>query len=57
MVDKRNADFHDLSKRLTFDSGIAAYNGLGGGEGLSSVSIYESDILVWMVSEFDSNRL
>ncbi|KAG5220607.1 DNase protein [Salix suchowensis] len=43
MVDKRNMDFHDLSKRLGFSSyaPVDAVN-------LPQTSIYESDVLIWM---------
>ncbi|KAL4269489.1 Inositol polyphosphate-related phosphatase domain-containing protein [Pleurotus pulmonarius] len=43
MVDKRNMDFHDLSKRLGFSSyaPVEAINP-------PQTSIYESDVLIWM---------
>jgi len=37
--DKRNMDFQDLSKRLSFDSDATEL----------TTSIYESDVLFWMV--------
>ncbi|KAF7349358.1 Inositol polyphosphate 5-phosphatase OCRL-1 [Mycena sanguinolenta] len=42
MVDKRHADFHDLTKRLRFDLGT---------DGTVPVpcSIFESDVLFWMI--------
>ncbi|KAF4579367.1 hypothetical protein EYR36_001177 [Pleurotus pulmonarius] len=45
MVDKRNMDFHDLSKRLGFSSyaPVEAINP-------PQTSIYESDVLIWMVN-------
>ncbi|KAF7440117.1 hypothetical protein PC9H_000461 [Pleurotus ostreatus] len=45
MVDKRNMDFHDLSKRLGFSSytPVEAVNP-------PQTSIYESDVLIWMVN-------
>lgn len=56
MVDKRNSDFHDLEKRLNFDSGIAAYDIASTNETASlGLSIYESDLLVWMVSILNTN--
>ena len=51
MVDKRNADFHDLKKRLRFDNGLS-YDAEGNsGFANPPLSIYESDILVWLVSK------
>lgn len=55
MFEKRNADFHDLSKRLQFDSGIAADESLpGSGNGYGPVTVqlqvFESDALFWLVS-------
>ncbi|KAJ7243583.1 Endonuclease/exonuclease/phosphatase [Mycena haematopus] len=40
MVDRRNADFHDLAKRLRFDLDT---------DDAVSVTIFESDVLFWMV--------
>lgn len=55
MVDKRNADFHDLGRRLTFDSGTT-YNALDtqgtANLGPSPLSVYETDVLIWMVCVF-----
>ncbi|KAH9903242.1 DNase I-like protein [Cubamyces lactineus] len=55
MFEKRNADFHDLSKRLQFDSGIAADESLpGSGNGYGPVTVqlqvFESDALFWLVN-------
>ena len=51
MVDKRNADFHDLKKRLRFDNGLS-YDAEGNsGFANPPLSIYESDVLVWLVSK------
>lgn len=62
MADKRNADFHDLGRRLRFDteSGYSSWyanvdgdetgSGDGTGEMPVPTGIYESDVLVWMVS-------
>lgn len=53
MYEKRNADFHDLSKRLTFDSGIpvdAYINAQWDGPVTIPLSVYETDVLFWMVS-------
>jgi phosphatidylinositol-bisphosphatase len=50
MFEKRNADFHDLSKRLQFDLGEMQ----GSVEGTLPVpvtcNVYESDALFWMAS-------
>jgi inositol polyphosphate 5-phosphatase INPP5B/F len=57
MVDKRNADFHDLSKRLDFDIAPGQNAGLSPifGQAPASpvgekVGIYEADALFWLVS-------
>jgi len=50
MVDRRNADFHDLGKRLRFDTG-SSYDADGNASFQSPLSVYESDVLVWMVGE------
>jgi phosphatidylinositol-bisphosphatase len=50
MTDKRNAEFHELSRRLGFSSG----NGLvseDDGFWPAPLSIYESDVLFWMVGD------
>ena len=68
MTEKRNADFHDLSKRLSFDNNDVPPQPPGAeredistkprtdlvGTELSSqsLSIYETDFLFWMVSCF-----
>ncbi|KAI0329804.1 DNase I-like protein [Cubamyces sp. BRFM 1775] len=54
MFEKRNADFHDLSKRLLFDSGIVADEsvpGSGNGYGPATVQlrVYDTDALFWLV--------
>jgi phosphatidylinositol-bisphosphatase len=46
--DKRNSDFHDLSRRLNFDSETPDSTGLAP----LPISVYESDVLFWMVSFF-----
>lgn len=57
MVDKRNADFHDLSKRLLFES-VDPLPGPAGAVpgqsplGIDKVNVFESDVLFWMVSWF-----
>ena len=72
MAEKRNADFHDLSKRLSFDNndippqspGAAGDDTSPGvktdlmGTELSShpLSIYESDVLFWMVTCFSDGN-
>ncbi|KAI0649768.1 Endonuclease/exonuclease/phosphatase [Trametes meyenii] len=53
MFERRNADFHDLSKRLQFDSGIVADDsGAASGNGYGPVTIqlgiYETDALFWL---------
>lgn len=50
--DRRNADFHDLSKRLLFDSGVPAREHEDQ-DGYSSpptvpLNIYQSDALFWL---------
>lgn len=45
MFEKRNADFQDLSKRLTFDSEVLDTTGLAP----LPITVYESDVLFWMV--------
>jgi len=50
MADKRNADFHDLGTRLKFNTG-STYDADGNGNFLSPLSIYESDVLIWMVCQ------
>ncbi|KAJ3862319.1 DNase I-like protein [Lentinula novae-zelandiae] len=53
MVAKRNTDFHELSKRLVFDSTVS--------QGLISVpekfGVFESDILFWIVSSHLNYRI
>ncbi|KAF8189113.1 Endonuclease/exonuclease/phosphatase [Mycena galopus ATCC 62051] len=44
MVERRNADFHDLAKRLRFELGAGAGTGTEG-----TCGIFESDVLFWMV--------
>ncbi|KAF9460415.1 Endonuclease/exonuclease/phosphatase [Collybia nuda] len=44
MVDKRNSDFQDLSRRLSFDSEVMDSTGLVP----LPISVYESDALFWM---------
>ena len=61
MFDKRNADFHDLSKRLLFDSGIVADESVpGGGNGYGPATIqlrvFDTDALFWLVS-FSTNAV
>lgn len=61
MADKRNADFQDLSKRLLFENNVVDQDGNEQTEGaindgsfaLSSrppLSVYEADVLFWMVT-------
>ena len=72
MTEKRNADFHDLSKRLTFDNNDIAPQPPGAeGEDISTgprtdllesdpssqpLSVYETDVLFWMVSCFSDGN-
>ncbi|KAL0945822.1 hypothetical protein HGRIS_012107 [Hohenbuehelia grisea] len=58
MVERRNADFHDLSRRLGFATDPRLNTGITGGSnganGANSgitpmISVYESDALFWMV--------
>ncbi|CDO76134.1 hypothetical protein BN946_scf184332.g4 [Trametes cinnabarina] len=55
MFEKRNADFHELSRRLQFDSGIVADDavGPGGGYGAATIplSVFQTDILFWLLRE------
>lgn len=53
MFEKRNADFHDLAKRLQFDLGVKAQEGAQ--EGPETCNIFESDVLFWMARIFPSN--
>ena len=52
MYDKRNQDFHDISRRLVFDSGIPAHDTNVPEEDYVSphvpLNVYQSDILFWM---------
>ncbi|KZT05009.1 DNase I-like protein [Laetiporus sulphureus 93-53] len=51
MYDRRNADFHDLSKRLIFDTGMPAPQSSENdvqSPGLMSISVFETDALFWM---------
>ena len=76
MTEKRNADFHDLSKRLSFDNKETPPPQLPGADGedispepgteligtefgSGPLSIYETDVLFWMVSCFSdrNNRI
>ncbi|KAI0943540.1 hypothetical protein AcW1_002679 [Taiwanofungus camphoratus] len=53
MYEKRNADFHDLSKRLIFDSGIPVVGPRVEGTGRPEsvlLNVFQTDVLFWMVS-------
>lgn len=56
MFEKRNADFHDLCKRLQLDSGIPAdeSNAASAGYGPPTIqlNIFETDVLFWLVRVF-----
>ena len=68
MAEKRNADFHDLSKKLSFDNNEIPSQPPGSeGEDISPrpradligsepLSIYETDFLFWMVSCFSDGN-
>ncbi|KAF8273650.1 Endonuclease/exonuclease/phosphatase [Lactarius quietus] len=47
-LDRRNADFHDISRRLTFGP-CAEYARGPSGDGPTMLDIYESDFLLWML--------
>ncbi|KAK7680399.1 hypothetical protein QCA50_016639 [Cerrena zonata] len=53
MYDRRNADFNDLSRRISFDSGIPIQDPATAPEGYPPptvpLSVYQSDALFWMV--------
>ncbi|KAA1474554.1 DNase I-like protein [Dentipellis sp. KUC8613] len=49
MYDRRNADFHDISRRLGFTPSSAYVTPLApDGTPVASMSIYRSDALIWM---------
>lgn len=56
-AEKRNSDYTELGRRLTFQTGFA-YEGVAGRGpdgvivGTGSESVWESDLLVWMVSRW-----
>ena len=50
MVDKRNLDFQDLSKRLVFEVTWPPEEEHDLGYSLPTLTAYESDVLFWMVS-------
>lgn len=58
MVDKRNSDFHDLSKRLTFENSLNNHKEDLNEAGEQTVglnpplSVYEGDVVFWMVCRF-----
>ena len=57
MYEKRNADFYDLSKRLIFDSGIPVDADAASQWGSATIrmSVYETDVLFWMVRPTSSS--
>ncbi|KAJ3814924.1 DNase I-like protein [Lentinula aff. lateritia] len=59
MVAKRNADFHELSKRLVFDSSILATSTSTGSLSTTNkkFGVFESDILFWIVSSHLNYRI
>ena len=52
MFEKRNADFHDISRRLVFDSGLPAAGAASPPPGYAPptvpLNVYQSDALFWM---------
>ena len=55
MFDRRNADFHDISKRLLFDYGMFAPDTQTRGDVAQediavALNVYETDAIFWMVS-------
>ncbi|KAL4243376.1 inositol 1,4,5-trisphosphate 5-phosphatase type II family protein [Abortiporus biennis] len=56
MYDRRNADFHDLSKRLSFDSGIPISQDVDDDFGnpyppkTIPLTVFQSDALFWLVN-------
>ena len=52
MYEKRNTDFHDISKRLSFDSGVplldAAAQQVGQSPLSAPLNVYQSDALFWL---------
>lgn len=52
MYEKRNADFHDISRRLVFDSGVPALGAASPQTGYTTpmvpLNVYQSDALFWM---------
>ncbi|KAJ3923508.1 DNase I-like protein [Lentinula edodes] len=59
MVAKRNTDFHELSKRLVFDSSILATSASAGSVSTTNkkFGVFESDILFWIVSSHLNYRI
>ncbi|KAJ6457770.1 DNase I-like protein [Mycena vitilis] len=49
MFEKRNADFHDLAKRLQFDLGSGVPEG-GAAPVPVTCNVFESDVLFWMAN-------
>ncbi|TFY62873.1 hypothetical protein EVJ58_g3588 [Rhodofomes roseus] len=59
MVDRRNADFHDICKRLLFDTGMTGQEPLAPDDVSSesnpiTLNIFETDVLFWMVDFHES---
>ena len=57
MFDKRNADFHDLSRRLFFDSAVIAVEDVPPSGSWYTpapvpLELFETDALFWLVSAF-----
>ncbi|TFK75551.1 DNase I-like protein [Pluteus cervinus] len=49
MYEKRNADFQDVSRRLTFPTGSVQVMDNGNATSASAYSIYDCDVLIWLV--------
>lgn len=55
MFDRRNADFHDISKRLLFDSGMSSpepqtQDDVTSEDITMTLNVFETDAIFWMVS-------
>ena len=50
MIDRRNADFHDISRRLLFGPCEEYVDS-------PTVNIFQSDIIIWMVSTVSTFRV
>lgn len=55
-LDRRNADFYDISRRLTFGPCTEYVRSRSGG-GSNMLDIYASDFLLWLVGHFIRYRI